>query len=306
MQSFASRLAEAVRRTGTAAMVGLDPRWESLPDELKSAAGTDRRAAVAGAYRDFCRTVIDGVAGLVPIVKFQAAFFEAVGPAGMVALADAMQHAVDAGLLVILDGKRNDIGSTAQAYAEAYLGGSAAPTWPAHSLTVNPYLGLEGIEPFAKAAAQAGTGVFVLVRTSNPGAGALQDASLGERTVYQLVADWVEQYSRQYAALDGGGYGPLGAVVGATVPAQLAEARTRMPHAWLLVPGYGAQGGTSADVAAAFDDHGLGAIVNNSRGILFAFREPAYAHLPWRATFAAATHAMIADLAAHTPAGCLR
>ncbi|MFO0944985.1 MAG: orotidine-5'-phosphate decarboxylase [Planctomycetota bacterium] len=155
-----------------------------------------------------------------------------------------------------------------------------------------------------KTASRHGTGLFVLVRTSNPGAGLLQDQVFGNKTVYQTVADWVETWSRDSAGSFT--YGPVGAVVGATVPAQVVELRQRMPHVLLLLPGYGAQGGTSADIATAFDPDGLGAVVNNSRGILFAYRNPKYVGLRFDQASRKATQEMIDDLARNTPAGALR
>jgi orotidine-5'-phosphate decarboxylase len=290
-------------------MVGLDPRWEQLPEDVRHWAVGEHGAtleAVAAAYGRFCTGVIDQVADLVPIVKFQAAFFEAAGPAGLQVLWELIRVARDAGLLVVLDGKRNDIGSTAEAYAAAYLGaatveGARLAVWSADALTVNPYLGAEGIEPFLRTARAHVTGIFVLVRTSNPGAGRLQDLLVGDQAIYQRIADWVEEWSA--AAVGEYGYGPVGAVVGATVPAQVAELRRRMPHVVLLIPGYGAQGGSAADVATAFDARGFGAVVNNSRGILYAFQEPAYAGQDWPAAVRSATLKMIADLAAHRSFG---
>lgn len=313
MATFAERLADAVRAKGTPALVGIDPQWPLLPAAVQQAALAEcgeTLAAIAAAYASFARGVLERVAPLVPAVKFQAAFFEAAGPPGLIVLAELITEARARGLLVILDGKRNDIGSTAAAYAQAYLGdvvigGSTHRPWDADALTVNAFLGAEGIEPFLTEAQTHARGIFVLVRTSNPGAGKLQDQVLSERiTVYELLADWVEGWSRDLRG--DGPYGPVGAVVGATVPRQLAELRSRMPHVLFLVPGYGAQGGTAAATAAAFDTNGLGALVNNSRGILYAYREPAFAGCDWKDAVAAAAEQMIADLAAHTPAGRLQ
>jgi orotidine-5'-phosphate decarboxylase len=221
-----------------------------------------------------------------------------------------IRHARAAGLIVICDAKRGDIGSTAEAYARAYLAGEDpnAAAWAADALTVNPYLGRDTLEPFIDTAAQRGAGVYILVRTSNPGAGTLQDRESGSQPIYRHVARLVEELSAQTAA--GDAYGCVGAVVGATYPRELAELRAAMPHAPLLVPGYGSQGGTSADVAAAFDNAGLGAVINSARGINFAHaREPykgRFSPEQWEAAVEAATRDMIADLATHTPAGQLR
>jgi orotidine-5'-phosphate decarboxylase len=224
----------------------------------------------------------------------------------MSALAEVIAHAQARGLLVILDGKRNDIGSTAEAYARGYLGrGQSA--WNADALTISPYLGEDSLAPFVETAHERGAGLFVLVKTSNAGSGMLQDQLAGGAPIYRRVAQLVERLSAGGAGACG--YGSVGAVVGATYPEQLAELRAAMPHTWFLVPGYGSQGGTALDVAHGFDDRGLGAIVNNSRGILFAYRRPEYAQrfgaARWQEATEAATRAMIDSLRAETPAGRL-
>lgn len=311
-EPFAKRLHTAVRHKRTPALVGLDPRWEELPAEIRQrAAGRHAVAqeAAASAYEEFCLRLIDVVAPLVPAVKPQAAFFEEQGPAGCLALSRVIRSARAQGLLVICDAKRSDIGTTAQAYARAYLAGEdpqAAP-WGADALTVNPYLGKDSLEPFVELARDRGAGIYVLVRTSNPGARLFQDRSTAGVPLYEAVAQLVEDFARE--CVDTDGYGCVGAVVGATYPAELVALRGLMPHAPLLVPGYGSQGGTAHDVAGAFDARGLGALINNSRGINYAYRmtpwKDRFAPHEWEAAVEAATKAMIADLAAHTPAGCL-
>lgn len=300
---FIDQLDARVRRCGTPVMVGLDPRIDLLPEGLRPA-GRDL-ASAAAAVATFCREVLDVVAPLVPIVKPQAAFFEHLGPAGVEVLAHTIRYAQAQGLLVVVDGKRNDIGSTAAAYAEAYLG--RASPFGADALTVSPYLGDDSLQPFVQRALYAQAGVFVLVKTSNPGGGMVQDLLVDGRPIYQHVADHVERLARQTCGQCG--YGSVGAVVGATYPQQLAELRARMPHTWFLVPGYGAQGATARDVAGAFDPSGRGAVINNARGILFAYADPRYrgraeAHR-WQAAVEAATQDMIAELRAETPAGRL-
>ncbi|MGD9721211.1 MAG: orotidine-5'-phosphate decarboxylase [Pirellulales bacterium] len=304
---FGDRLVAAVRRAGNAVLVGLDPRYQELPGSLQI--GNDRPAH-ARAYAEFCRGVIDVVAPLVPAVKPQAAFFEQLGPSGMAALADVINHARAQGLLVILDGKRNDIGSTAAAYADGYLGDAANSAWGADALTVSPYLGDDSLTPFVDVARQRGAGIFVLVKTSNPGGKTFQDLRMGDPAIhplYRQVADFVERLAEETTGHKG--YGMVGAVVGATYPEQAAELRSAMPHTWFLVPGYGSQGGTARDVAAAFDSQGLGAIVNNSRGIIFAHSRREYAErfgaARWQEAVEAATRDMIAALAAETPSGQL-
>ncbi len=303
---FADRLAAAVKRRGTPALVGLDPRFDSLPETIRKTADAGGLSARAQAYEQFCRGVIDVVGSLVGCVKPQVAFFEELGPPGMQALADVVAYARQAGLLVVLDGKRNDIGSTASAYARGLLGPDASP-WGADAITVSPYLGGDSLEPFVETAAKRGAGIFVLVKTSNPGGGMFQDLIADGRPLYRHVGAYVERLSRQ--APGNCGYGGVGAVVGATYPEQLAELRAEMQHTWFLVPGYGSQGAGARDVASAFDSRGMGAIVNNSRGIIFAYSRRPYAEQfgepRWQEAVEAATLAMIDELRAETPAGKL-
>jgi orotidine-5'-phosphate decarboxylase len=299
-ENFGDRLAQAVQRCGNPVLVGLDPRWEQLPTVLRT--DDPSLEQQANAYVAFCTEIIDVVAPLVPAVKPQAAFFEQLGPHGMNALASVIAYARKKGLLVILDGKRNDIGSTATAYADAYLGDKSNSAWSADALTVSPYLGDDSLSPFVDVCKTRKTGIFVLVKTSNPGGKTFQDLICDGRPLYRHVADHVEKLAVE--TVGEYGYGAVGAVVGATYPAQLAELREAMPHSWFLVPGYGAQGGSAADVAPAFDSQGLGAIVNNSRGIIFAHARKEFAHLPpgrWQEAVEAATREMIAQLAAIIP-----
>jgi orotidine-5'-phosphate decarboxylase len=305
MDHFADRLVAAVRAKKNAVCVGLDPRWESLPAEVRSRHGGDTLEAVARAYEEFCRRAIDVVAPLVPVIKPQSAFFEACGPAGFAALLHVQRHAQRRGLLTILDGKRNDIASTATAYADAafagsLLGGQPHPVWDADALTVNPYLGRDAVEPFLESARRAQRGVFVLVRTSNPGAGQFQDLVCAGAPLFMHVAQAVSAWAKENVGTCG--YGDVGAVVGATRPAELAQVRQALPEALFLVPGFGAQGAGAADTAAAFRADGLGAVVNSSRGIIFAFAADQH---DWEAAIEAATRKTIAVLAADTPMGKL-
>ena len=309
MKHFASRLHAAVRKKRTPALVGLDPRWDQLPVEIRQRAAaefTDPLTAAAAAAEEFCLRVIDVVAELVPAVKPQAAFFEECGPAGVAALARVMQYARRHELIVICDAKRGDIGSTAEAYARAYLAGEdpqAAP-FAADALTVNPYLGEDTLRPFVDLAVHRGAGLYVLVRTSNPGAGRFQDLTEAGEKLFERVAATVQSLNQSH--LDTAGYGPVGAVVGATYPDELRDLRRLMPSVPLLVPGYGAQGGTSADTAAAFDAAGLGGLVNSSRGVIFAWQRAPYSttygESRWEQAIAAAACDMVSDLASHTPA----
>jgi orotidine-5'-phosphate decarboxylase len=309
MLPFFEQLAAAVTAHGNAVCVGLDPRLGHLPTPLlPSGESLKEQAAV---YRAFCRGIIDVVADLVPVVKPQSAFFEELGPPGVAALVEVIRYAQDRGLLVILDAKRNDIGSTAEAYARGMLGRDSP--WGADALTVSPYLGEDSLTPFVDVARERAAGLFILVKTSNPGGGYLQDLEVtpdSERAgasrpgrVYNHAATLVERLSTETAGPSS--YGLAGAVCGATYPQQLAELRAAMPHTWFLIPGYGSQGGAAADVAPGFDERGLGAVVNNSRGIIFAHARKEYAEQfapdHWQDAVAAATKQMIADLQPFNP-----
>lgn len=294
---FADRLADACRAKKNSLCVGLDPRWDLLPADLRAHHSDGTMAAMAAAFADFCARVLELVAPLVPIVKPQSAFFEACGPAGFLAQKHVLDRARDLGLLTILDAKRNDIASTAEAYAEAAFG----PVWNADSLTINPYLGRDAVEPFLRRARQTQSSLFVLVRTSNKGAGLFQDLTADGLPVYQHVAGAVRGWSCEN--LGACGLGDVGAVVGATHPREMELLRRQCPEVIFLVPGYGAQGGAAADVAAAFRDDGLGAIVNSSRGIIACFDPDDQA---WEDRIVAATRGAIAELRAATPMGQLR
>ncbi|MBR2693322.1 MAG: orotidine-5'-phosphate decarboxylase [Thermoguttaceae bacterium] len=309
MPSFSDRLALAIAEKKTPVLVGLDPRWAQLPAVFTDGVGAPTEFDAAEAFSRFCREVIDVVAPLVPAVKPQAAFFEQYGPDAMRALHGVIAYAQSKGLLVILDGKRNDIGSTAAAYAAGMLGRGASP-WSADALTVSPYLGDDSLEPFIETAKTRGAGVFILVKTSNPGGKLFQDLVADGKPVYRHVAEWVESAARaSIPPRSPNPYASLGAVVGATWPAQLVELRQTLRSCWLLVPGYGSQGGAARDVAGAFDPRGMGAVVNNSRGIIFAHKKPEYARFGekrWQEAVEAATRDMIDALAAETTAGKLR
>jgi orotidine-5'-phosphate decarboxylase len=298
MKHFADRLADAVRAKKTALCVGLDPRWDSLPLSIRRAHGDGTLTGAARAFEAFCLRVLELVAPLVPVVKPQSAFFEACGPEGFAAQARVLSRARELGLLTILDAKRGDIASTAEAYSDAafagtILDGRTHPVWDADALTVNPYLGRDAVEPFVRAARSSARGVFVLVRTSNPGAGLFQDVDCGGEPLYVRVAAEVGKWSDEH--LGECGLGDVGAVVGATRPAELAAVRKALPGAWFLVPGYGAQGGSAADVRAAFRSDGLGAVVNSSRGVTFPFRPD---DTKWESAVVSATRRSAAELAA--------
>lgn len=306
--NFGHRLTQAVVRCRTPLIVGLDPQAQLLPPQLIQ--GNDRRALVQATHR-FCSRVLDIVAPLVPAVKPQIAFFEALGFEGMLILEELMHQARSLGLMIILDAKRNDIGSTALAYATAYLSVSSDDTSAplADALTVNPYLGSESWQPYLDVGRNHGCGVFVLAKTSNPGGGEFQDLVCGQKPIFEYVANAIQMSSTSGIIDPADRYGSVGAVVGATYPQQLQRLRELMPNCWLLIPGFGAQGGSAADVAGGMHANGLGAIVNSSRGILYAYREGKYAGKSiaetWEKAVEAATLDSIARLREQTPAGGL-
>jgi orotidine-5'-phosphate decarboxylase len=263
MPSFPDRLADAVRRKGPLC-VGLDPRWEMLPRAIRETHQANPADGPAQAMFEFCYRALSLIEPFAGVVKPQAAFFEQAGSAGVAAMLLLIRRAKEMGLVAILDAKRGDIASTAEAYAAA-----AFHAFDADALTVNPYLGEDAVEPFVTAATRADRGLFVLVRTSNKGAGLFQDLVCDGKPVYRHVADAVARWNAP--TLGACGLGAVGAVVGATHPKELAELRAALPDVWFLVPGYGAQGGSAADVKAAYRGDGLGAVVNSSRGVTFPF-----------------------------------
>ena len=283
---FADSILEAVRRKKSVVVAGLDPEpkrfppdlrdnWDEelyrrlwageprlFPSEYRKSRRTDYHRTI-----EFCCRIVEQVKGAAVAVKPQVAFFERTGT--LWALHKIARFAKSQGLLVILDAKRADIGSTAEAYAEAYLGDTGLGRY-IDAITVNPYLGRDAVEPFLRRAREAGKGVFVLVRTSNPSAAELQDQPLATgQPVFEAVAEMVGEWGAD--ACGESGYSNVGAVVGATAPEQLARVRQMLPHRWILVPGYGAQGAGPLDVVAGFDQNSAGLLVNASRSILYAW-----------------------------------
>jgi orotidine-5'-phosphate decarboxylase len=267
---FADRVAQAVERKHSQLVVGLDPRLDLLPMELRAEAVLGR-AAAASAVARFCKGIMDAVGPYVVAVKPQAAFFEALGSDGMRALEEVCEYARSSGLLVVLDAKRGDIGSTSRAYAAAYVEprDGAAPL--ADAVTATPYLGHDSVEPFLAACRRHAAGVFFLVRTSNAGAADVQDATLSDgRPLWQLLAALVHEWGQPFVGE--GGLSSVGAVVGATYPRAVSEARRLMPQTPILLPGVGAQGATPADVARAFTSGPASALVTASRSVIYAFK----------------------------------
>jgi len=267
---FADRLAEAVERKQSQLLVGLDPRPDLLPVELVGDAHVDREAAADGCAR-FCHGIIDSVAPYAVGVKPQLAFFEALGSAGIRAFEEVCAYARSAGLIVLVDAKRADIGSTARAYAAAYLEPRGDEPPIADALTVNVYPGRDSLEPYLAACRRYGTGLFCLVKTSNEGGADVQDLKLSDgRLLWQHVARMVHELGEEFVGERG--LSSVGGIVGATHPRAVGEARRLMPQAVLLLPGVGAQGATPADLARAFTSGPASALPSASRSVMYAFR----------------------------------
>ena len=272
-------LIEKILAKNNPTVMGLDPILDYVPEQIKKKAVSefgDSFKAAGEAIFEFNKGLIDAAAELIPAVKPQSAFYEMYGIEGMIALERTIDYAKKAGLYVILDVKRNDIGNTAGAYASAFLGetklfGHSESASPVDCVTVNPYLGIDGVQPFIETAAAHDKAMFILVKTSNKSSGDFQDLDIGGETLYRRVGAKVEEWGSPY--LGESGYSPCGAVVGATYPAQLTELRAALPHTFFLIPGYGAQGGAAKDIEGAFDERGLGAIVNSSRALMCAYKK---------------------------------
>lgn len=273
------RLIEKIAQMQNPSVVGLDSLLDYIPQHIKDekfATYGDTFDAAAQSILEYNKAIIDQICDIVPAVKPQAAYYEMYSWQGMWALCETVKYAQEKGMIVIMDGKRNDIGSTMQAYAKAHLGtstvnGKELSAFGSDMLTVNGYLGSDGVNPLLPICDEQDKGIFVLVKTSNPSSGELQDQKIGDKSIYETMGAMCEQWGRQTE--NNYGYSRVGAVVGATYPEQLAEMRQKMPHTFFLVPGYGAQGGGANDVAGAFDKNGLGAIVNSSRAILTAWKK---------------------------------
>ncbi len=275
---FADSLTLATREKSPVC-VGLDPQLGKLPASLpKTPEGV----------LTFCKGIIDATKGIAGSVKPQMAYFEVLGWQGMKVFWDVCDYAKKQGLLVIADGKRNDIGSTCEAYADAYLSASS----PIDALTVSPYLGSDGIKPFMERASRNDKGIFVLVKTSNPSSGELQDLPVGDETVHEHMAQLVESWGAQQLGTETS-LSLVGAVVGATYPEELKYLRTLMPHIPILIPGYGAQGGKAEDVKFGFIPDGTGAIVVAARSVIFASNKD-----DWQDAAKAAAEKMAAEIRA--------
>lgn len=280
MENYADRLVEAIKEKGNPCVVGLDPRIDQMPGFIVARLARNIGVEVVReAITYFHRLILDSVALIVPAVKPQIAFYEQYGLGGIMAFIDTIKMAKERGLIVIVDAKCNDIPSTAEAYANAFLGRTRLPygdqsIFDVDCITVSPFRGRDSLEPFVEACKSYGKGIFVLVKTSNPGSADVQDVrdSDSGEPVYLRLARMVNEMAEQ--AVGKSGYSSIGAVVGATFPRWAKELRSLMPRSIFLVPGYGAQSGTAEDAANCFNQDGLGAVVAASRSITYAFDRP--------------------------------
>ena len=275
-------LIEKIQKTGAPIVVGLDPMLKFIPGQILEAAygqyGETLKGAAEAVWR-YNQGIVDAICDLVPAVKPQIAMYEQFGVEGLIAFQKTVNYCREKGLVVIGDIKRGDIGSTSEAYAAAHLGkvkvGSRQyAAFDEDFATVNPYMGSDGVTPFLNVCRAENKGIFVLVKTSNPSSGEFQDRPVDGRPLYELVGEKVAEWG---SACMGSSYSQVGAVVGATYPEQGKVLRKLMPKAYILVPGYGAQGGRGADLVHFFNEDGLGAIVNSSRGIIAAWQQEKYA-----------------------------
>ena len=273
------RLIEKIVEKQNPTVAGLDPKLDYVPEYIKQKAFSEHGETLKGAAEAlflFNKGLIDALYDIVPAVKPQAAYYEMYGYEGVKALYKTQEYARSKDLFVITDGKRNDIGSTMEAYAAAHLGktkvGSAEyEPFLADALTINGYLGSDGINPVIKVCKEYDKAIFVLAKTSNPSSGELQDIKIGDRTIYEIMGDMCEEWGKELTGKYN--YSGVGIVAGATYPEQIEILRARLPHTFFLIPGYGVQGASAKDISAAFDVNGLGGIVNSSRGIMCAYQK---------------------------------
>ena len=270
------KLIEKIKETNNPTVMGLDPRYDMIPEVVRTKYSNDLEG-ISKAILEYNKELIDNTYDIIPSIKPQLAFYEMFGIEGMKVFKETCKYAKEKGMIVIADAKRGDIGSTAKGYSNAYLGQTPIAEEKISVfdnidfLTVNPYLGVDSIKPFVEDCIKYDKGIFVLVKTSNPSSGELQDLKLenGE-TVYEHVANLVEEWGEELRGKYG--YSSVSAVVGATYPEQLKKIREKAPHTYFLIPGYGAQGGKANDIALGFDSNGLGGIVNASRSLMCAYK----------------------------------
>jgi orotidine 5''-phosphate decarboxylase, subfamily 2 len=295
-----NKLMKKIKKTNAPIVVGLDPMMNYIPEHIKSKAFNEYGETLEGAAEaiwQYNKAIIDTIYDLIPAVKPQIAMYEQFGIPGMIAFKRTVDYCKSKDLVVIGDIKRGDIGSTSEAYAIGHLGkvqvgGNSFYGFDEDFATVNPYLGSDGIEPFIKVCKAEDKGLFILVKTSNPSSGEFQDQLIDGRPLYELVGEKVAQWGASHM---GDEYSYIGAVVGATYPKMGKVLRKIMPKTPILVPGYGAQGGKGADLVHFFNEDGLGAIVNSSRGIIAAYKQAEYASFG-EANFADAARAAVIDM----------
>ena len=298
-----NKLIENIRNTNAPIVVGLDPMMKYIPGHIKKAAFKEFGETLEGAGEAiwrFNKGIIDAVYDLIPAVKPQIAMYEQFGIPGLVAFKKTVDYCKDRDLVVIGDIKRGDIGSTSEAYAVGHLGKVSVGQnsyygFDEDFVTVNPYLGSDGVNPFINVCREEKKGIFVLVKTSNPSSGEFQDRKIsdeGDRPLYEIVGEQVAKWGETCM---GDGYSYVGAVVGATYPEQGRILRAIMPKTYILVPGYGAQGGKAADLKHFFNKDGLGAIINSSRGIIAAYTNEKYAKYG-ELNYADASRAAVIDM----------
>lgn len=294
------KLVERVKKLEAPIVVGLDPTLNFVPGFLLDKAVNEKGEtleAAADAIFEFNKKIVDEIYDLIPAVKPQIAMYEQFGIPGLMAFKKTLDYCHDKGLLVIGDAKRGDIGSTSTAYAIGHIGkvkvgGTEIAPFDEDFLTINPYMGSDSVVPFVEECKKYDKGLFILVKTSNPSSGEFQDQKVGKKAVYELVGKKVDEWG---AELVKNGYSDVGAVVGATYPEMGEVLREIMPKAYILVPGYGAQGGTAAELKPFFNKDGLGAIVNSSRGIIAAYKQDKYAEYGAEG-FAEAARAAVIDM----------
>ena len=298
-----NRLVAQIKKTGAPIVVGLDPMMKFIPEHIKEKAFAEFGETLEGAAEaiwQYNKAIVDAIYELVPAVKPQIAMYEQFGLPGLSAFYKTVQYCKEKGLVVICDIKRGDIGSTSEAYAVGHLGKVQVGSKSYYGfdedfVTVNPYLGSDGVNPFIKVCKEEKKGIFVLVKTSNPSSGEFQDrqiADAGNRPLYEVVGEQVAKWGETHM---GDTYSYVGAVVGATYPEMGKVLRKIMPKSYILVPGYGAQGGKGADLVHFFNEDGLGAIVNSSRGIIAAYQQEKYARFGAE-NFADASRAAVLDM----------
>ncbi len=295
-----NKLTAKIKKTGAPIVVGLDPMLDYIPEHIKEAAFAEYGETLEGAAEavwQFNKEIVDKTCDLIPAVKPQIAMYEQFGIPGLMAFKKTVDYCKEKGLVVIGDIKRGDIGSTSAAYAAGHIGrvqvGSKSYLpFDEDFVTVNPYLGSDGVNPFIKVCKEEKRGLFILVKTSNPSSGEFQDRLIDGRPLYELVGEKVAEWG---ASCMGEDYSYIGAVVGATYPAMGKVLRKLMPKSYILVPGYGAQGGKGADLVHFFNEDGLGAIVNSSRGIIAAYKQEKYEQFGQK-NFGDASRAAVEDM----------